>query len=103
VILGSYIAGSPNSYEAVAQAQGATYFSMSDWSQVQGQLGAENMWNINQAFLDQQIAQGKSFAFTSNPANARAGSYTQMEYQYLESQGYTFIPDSSGLYHANKQ
>lgn len=35
---------------------------MSDWNSVQGQLGKENMWDINKAFLDQQIAKGKSFA-----------------------------------------
>jgi filamentous hemagglutinin len=79
VILGRYIAGSADSYDEVAKARGATYFSMSDWNSVQGQLGKENMWEINKAFLDQQIAQGKSFVFTSNPASAPVGSYTNLE------------------------
>ncbi len=103
VILGPYIAGSASSYDAVAQAQGATYFSMSDWSTVQSQLGAENMWNINQAFLDQQIAKGKSFAFTVDPTTVRSNSYTEMEYQYLQNKGYSFEQGAGGVYYATKK
>jgi filamentous hemagglutinin len=103
VVLGKYIAGSADSYDAVAQAQGATYFSMSDWSTVQSQLGGDQMWNINKAFLDQQIAQGKTFLFTANPASATVGSYTNLEYQYLRSSGYNMVPDSGGYYRAVKK
>jgi hypothetical protein len=38
VILGKYIQGSANSYQAVAKARGSTYFSMQDWNVVAGQL-----------------------------------------------------------------
>jgi filamentous hemagglutinin len=103
VVLGKYIAGSPDSYESVAQARGATYFSMSDWNAVQGQMGAENMWNINKAFLDQQMAEGKNFLFTANPAAANPNSYTAMEFEYLTSNGYRFTPDGSGYYHATRK
>lgn len=75
---------------------------MSDWEAVKSQMGDQNMWNINQAFLDQQISQGKSFVFTSSPAYARIGSSMEKEYQYLSSQGYRFTPDESGFYHATK-
>nr|WP_019936910.1 hemagglutinin repeat-containing protein [Bordetella sp. FB-8] len=103
VILGPYIEGSANSYDAVAQEQGATYFSMSDWGTVKSQLGAKNMWNINQAFLDQQIAQNKSFAFTVDPTTVRSESYTEMEYQYLQSKEYSFERGARGLYYAVKK
>lgn len=102
VVLGKYIAGSSNSYEAVAQSRGATYFSMSDWGTVEGQLGADQMWNINKAFLDQQMAQGKTFLFTGNPANANVGSFTHLEFKYLQENGYRIIPDKSGFYRAIK-
>jgi filamentous hemagglutinin len=42
VILGKYIQGSADSYDVVAKARGATYFSMSDWGIVEGQLGVES-------------------------------------------------------------
>ena len=100
VVLGKYISGSADSYEAVAQARGSTYFSMSDWSTVQGQLGKDQMWNINQAFLDQQIAQGKTFLFTSNPAKVDVGSYTYQEYSHLIGSGYQIVPEPSGYYRA---
>jgi filamentous hemagglutinin len=101
VVLGKYIAGSPQSYEAVAQARGSTYFSMSDWNTVEGQLGADQMWNINKAFMDQQIAQGKSFIFTGDPAASTAGYFTKLEYQHLVNNGYKVIQDG-GYYRAAK-
>jgi filamentous hemagglutinin len=102
VVLGRYISGSSSSYEAVAKARGATYFSMSDWSAVEGQLGADKMWNINKAFLDQQIAQGKRFLFTADPALAPPGSFTSLEYQHLLNSGYKIQPTTGGYFNAVK-
>jgi filamentous hemagglutinin len=93
VILGKYIRGSADSYEAVAQARGATYFSMSDWNVVESQLGAEQMWNINKSFLNQQMAQGKTFLFTGDPASASAGYFTKLEFQHLKENGYVLVMD----------
>lgn len=103
VVCGKYVAGSPDSYEAVAQARGATYFSMSDWNAVQGQMGVENMWNINKAFLYQQMAAGKTFLFTANPATENPNSYASMEFDCLKGNGYGLTPDESGYYHATRK
>ncbi|CAE6869329.1 hypothetical protein R69658_08052 [Paraburkholderia aspalathi] len=103
VVLGRYIAGSADSYDVIAQSRGATYFSMSDWNAVQGQMGAENMWNINKAFLDQQMVQGKSFVFTANPELAPAQSYTRMELNYLKSSGYDLSQGNGGYFYAIKK
>jgi filamentous hemagglutinin len=103
VVLGRYIADSSESYDAIARSRGATYFSVSDWSAVQGQLGADQMWNINKAFLDQQISQGKTFVFTANPAAASTNSYTYLEYDHLLRSGYQIEPTSGGLYRAVKK
>jgi filamentous hemagglutinin len=102
VVLGKYVAGSSTSYEAVAQARGSTYFSMSDWGAVEGQLGNDQMWNINKAFLDQQMAQGKSFLFTGNPSAANAGYFTKLEFSHLSENGYYLVTDG-GFYRAIKK
>ncbi len=103
VILGKYIAGSPDSYEAVAQSRGATYFSMSDWGTVQSQMGADNMWNINKAFLEQQMAQGKSFALTVDPRLVPPKSYTGLEYQFFVDSGYRVTSGQGGLFNVIKK
>jgi filamentous hemagglutinin len=102
VILGRYIAGSADTYDEVAKARGATYFSMSDWNSVQGQLGKENMWEINKAFLDQQIAQSKRLLFTQDPRLADPKSYTYKEFEHLMSSGYKIVKEGS-LYVASKR
>ena len=65
--LGKYIKGSPNSYEALSQKYGYTYFEMETkyWNKMAQALGG-NVWNVNQAFLDQQLALGKTFVMLSN-------------------------------------
>jgi len=103
VVLGRYIPDSSESYDAIARSRGATYFSMSDWSAVQGQLGADQMWNINKAFLDQQITQGKTFVFTANPELAPVGSYTAKEINHLKSKGYILKFEPTGAIHAIKE
>jgi filamentous hemagglutinin len=102
VILGKHIEGSPASYEAVAKIRGATYFSMSDWSVVESQLGADQMWNINKAFLNQQMAQEKTFIFTVDPLSDAAGFYTKKEFSHLSENGY-FLVKSGGFYRAIKK
>jgi filamentous hemagglutinin len=61
------------------------------------------MWKINEAFLDQQITQGKEFLFTANPAKATVGSFTNLELVHLQQSGYTIVPASGGLYRAIKK
>jgi filamentous hemagglutinin len=102
VVLGKYLKDSAESYDAVVKSRGATYFSMSDWSAVEEYLGANQMWNINKAFLDQQIAQGKTFLFTGNPAATSAGYYTKLEFQHLIDNGYKIVSEG-GMYRAVKK
>jgi filamentous hemagglutinin len=102
VVLGKYMPGSPNSYDEIARSRGATYFSMGNWNVVSGEIGEAQMWGINQAFLDQQIAQGKTFIFTSDPYKAIPGSFTEKELNYLVSKGYNLEKDMGGMYRAVK-
>jgi filamentous hemagglutinin len=104
VVLGQYIPQNPRSYEIVAQSRSATYFSMPDWDDVQALIGADKMWEINQVFLDQQIAQGKTFVFTSDPrilAAQRPSSYLSRELRHLTENGYRLI-NEGGTYRAIK-
>ena len=103
VVLGKYIAGDPASYEQVARSRGATFFEMPDWAVVEGQIGAPQMWSINSAFLDQQIAAGKSFLFTSNPVKLDPRSFTGRELRHLLDNGYRLIEQPGGFYRAVKK
>lgn len=61
------------------------------------------MWDINKAFLDQQMAEGKAFVFTVDPRDPEiARSFTRKEWNYLKSNGYHIVPDEDGMYYANK-
>lgn len=103
VVLGKYIPNDPASYEAVAQRTGSTYFSMGDWNAVVSEIGEDRMRNINRSFLDQQITKGKKFIFTADPATARVGTYTELEYKYLQASGFKVIRDSDGTFRATKK
>ena len=49
------------------------------------------MWNINKAFLKQQITAGNNFILTHNPYTA--DGFYRREVKYLIKEGYTFIKD----------
>ncbi|WP_171019100.1 MULTISPECIES: hypothetical protein [Streptococcus] len=51
----------------------------------------EEMWKINQKFLDNQIVKGKIFEYTVNPNNLDFKSYGYKEYTYLVENGYRLI------------
>lgn len=61
--LGKYIEGSPKSYEVLSRKYGYTYYNMPQkyYSKAKMILGDDNMWIINQTFLDQQMALNKIF------------------------------------------
>ena len=60
--LGKYIEGSPNSYEVLSQKFGYTYYEMKPkyWNKMY-EILQDNVWNVNKAFLDQQLSLGKIF------------------------------------------
>ena len=61
--LGKYIEGSPNSYEVLSRKYRYTYYNMPQkyYSKAKMILGDDNMWLINQTFLDQQMTLNKIF------------------------------------------
>ena len=87
------VLGRSGTYEQVAQSRGSTYFHTSDarWNEVHDMLGVGNkgMWKINQTFLDQQIAAGKTFLLSNNPVTD-GGYYFAKEVAYLTSKGISY-------------
>lgn len=92
VVLGKYDEGGV-SYVEVAKKYKVTYFQLSNWNEVQNTVGEENMWNINQQFLEQQMSQGKSFILSHNPYTANG--YYGNEAQWLTNNGYRFVQEGN--------
>lgn len=92
-----FFAGGPTSYSAIAESRGSTYFSLNNWSAVERDIGTDNMWAINRAFLEQQVDKGKSFFFTVDPRSLAPATYTAREFQYLTTRGYRLVPEAGGF------
>lgn len=102
VTLGSYVANSTSSYDQTAYRAGNTFYTMGSagWDAIMDklqELGVDSseqfneMWKINQKFLDNQIVKGKIFEYTVNPNNLDFKSYGYKEYTYLVENGYRLI------------
>ena len=61
----------------------------------------DEMWRINQRFLDNQIRQGKNFEFTNNPDALPKRSFGEREYNYLKEMKYN-LDNSNGKWVMNK-
>ncbi len=57
-------------YEKFAEEKGATYFKMPDAEWIKLSQNSRTVWNINKAFLRQQLKAGKTFIMASNPVTA---------------------------------
>ncbi len=90
------VLGRSGTYERIASERGSTFFKASDarWNEVKEMTGVGNngMWRINKAFLDQQIAAGKTFVLANNPATD-GGYFFAKEIAYLTKKGicYAFL------------
>jgi len=69
VMLGKFEDGGATSYIARAGNE-FTYFSLPEWDAISQIVGKDNMWLINKAFLNQQIALGKTFYASHSIVNA---------------------------------
>ena len=69
VMLGKFEDGGATSYIARAGNE-FTYFSLPEWDAISQIIGENDMWLINEAFLNQQIALGETFYASHSIANA---------------------------------
>ena len=67
----------------------ASYLKVENWKEVTKGLQREEIWKINEAFLRQQIGQGKKIILSHDPATA-TGFFAD-EVEYLERLGYRFV------------
>ena len=75
-------------YTKVAAHYEATYFKLDDWRNLTQELSRDEIWEINKAFLDLQIRQGKRFVLSHSPDTA-TGAFLD-EVRYLKDHGYRF-------------
>ena len=94
-----------SSYEQVAYEKGNAYYDLGDdgWNTAENILKEsgiktenqirDEMWRINQQYLDNRINAGNTFEFTSNPMDLIEGSYGRMEAEHLADNGYHLVKD----------
>lgn len=87
VVLGKF-AENGRSYTKVAAHYEASYLKVKDWRTLSKDLSSDEMWSINEVFLDRQIAQGKQILLSHDPSKA-SGAYAR-EVRYLQRLGYEF-------------
>ena len=79
-------------YTRVAAHYRASYFKATDYRELTKTLTPDELWKINEAFLDQQIRAGKQILLSHDPSTA-TGFYLR-EVQYLEDLGYRFVQEN---------
>ncbi len=89
LVLGHF-AREGTSYQKVAAHYKSTYFKVDDWNSVTKGLSGDEIWRINETFLDQQLMQGKQILFSQNPLEARPNSFFEKEVNYIQELGYKF-------------
>ena len=100
VLLGKYVEGSPDSYEVVASEISAQYFNLNNWDELSLQYSKDEIWKINEKFLDIQTSSGRDILLFNNPADyVGDGSFYSKEIQYLIENGYDFLQEGE-FWHA---
>ena len=55
------------SYNKVAEQMGAQYFQLDNWDELAAKYDDNEIWKINEKFLDIQIASGREIYLSANP------------------------------------
>lgn len=92
-----------NSYDSVAKAMNAQYFSLDNWEELRSLYSKDEIWKINEKFLDIQMNFGREIYLSHNPyMYIGDGSYYSKEIQYLIDNGYEFVKEGD-VWHAIKK
>lgn len=87
VVIGKFRADG-KSYIKVAAHLKATYLKIGNWRELARKLTPDELWKINEAFMDQQIRAGKRIIISHDPT--KATGFFAKEISYLEKMGYIF-------------
>ena len=102
VVLGKYESGSPTSYDSVARDIDAQYFNLDNWNELSSKYTREEIWKINERFLDIQTSSGREIYLSHNPFEELVkpqNTYYKQEINYLLNNGYHFVKEGD-LWHA---
>lgn len=103
-VLGKFDKGGPNSYSNVARDMGAQYFDLDNYDELAKIYSDDEIWKINQKFLDIEMSSGREIYFSHKPSIYEGdGSFFAREIDYLKQNGYLdHIEKVNGVWHARK-
>ena len=91
IVLGKYDKKGLTGYIEKAKELGAQYFNIDNWGELSKVYDDEEIWKINEKFLDIQIGSGRDIYFSHNPFVAIGeDSFYAREIGYLQEHGFTF-------------
>ena len=100
VVLGKYGDGGPTAYTSVAKDMDAQYFQLDNWDELAARYSDDEIWKINEKFLDIQTSSGREIYLSHNPEEYLGKEqFYSRELQYLLDNGYKFV-DEGGIWHA---
>ena len=100
VVLGKYGDGGPTAYTSVAKDMDAQYFQLDNWDELAARYSDDEIWKINEKFLDIQTSSGREIYLSHNPEDYLGkGQFYSRELQYLLDNGYKFV-DEGGIWYA---
>ena len=100
VVLGKYGDGGPTAYTSVAKDMDAQYFQLDNWDELEARYSDDEIWKINEKFLDIQTSSGREIYLSHNPEEYLGKEqFYSRELQYLLDNGYKFV-DEGGIWHA---
>lgn len=106
------ILGTTGNYDVIGEMNGYSYFQTSDetWRELVKTTGEnyDEVWKVNKAYLDDEIAAGKEIFLSNNPKdtyylNNGQPQFYQRELDYLEELNFTFEDVGNGLWKAIKK
>lgn len=78
----------------------AQYFQLDNWDELAAEYSDDEIWKMNEKFLDIQTSSGREIYLSHNPAEyIDKKQFYSRELQYLRDNGYRFI-DEGGIWHA---
>lgn len=100
VVLGKYGDGGPTAYTSVAKDMDAQYFQLDNWDELAARYSDDEIWKINEKFLDIQTSSGREIYLSHNPEEYLGKEqFYSRELQYLLDNGYKFV-DEGGIWYA---
>lgn len=98
--MGKYDGGAETAYTNVAKNMDAQYFQLDNWEELASKYSDDEIWKINQKFLDIETSSGREIYLSHNPEDYIGdGTFYSKEIQYLIDNGYKFVNEGD-IWHA---